>query len=93
MKNKNLAFAIVAAVVVIGFVAYSFSGDQNTTKSESIQESLVNGTATESITKRETTTSDDGSQVIETNTKTTVDPEGLMNKKTMESTTEIENTP
>lgn len=94
MKKNNVTFAIVAVVLVIaGLAIFNFSNDQNKTKSESIQKAVINGTVTENSTTRETITDDDGSQTQQTNTKITVDPEGLMNKKTIEDSTQTQSTP
>lgn len=85
--KKHIALAAVAALT-LGLAACD---DKETTKTETTEQSDVNGTVVETNTTSETTVDEEGNTTREYESKTTVDPEGMMNKETVEETKSEEN--
>lgn len=79
MYKKSLIFSAMAILALS-----TGACDENTTSSETTEKSVVDGTTVESTTSRETTIKDNGDLTEKVQRKTTVDPEGLMNKTTTE---------
>ena len=77
--KKNIALVMVA-VAAMGLSACK----EKVSQTEVVEKSTVNGTTVESKTTTETSVDDEGNRRIEAETKTTVDPEGMMNKETTE---------
>lgn len=84
--KKNFVL-IAMAVLALGLTAC-----KEKAKTETTETSEVGGTTTEATTSTETTVKDDGATTTETKTEKTVDPAGLGNKETTESSTTTEST-
>lgn len=77
--KKNFAL-VMMAVMALGLAACK----EKKTTTETSESSTINGTTTETNTTTETTVDEHGNRTQEVDSKTTVDPQGLMNKETTE---------
>lgn len=77
-------------IMAMAVLALGISGCKDKTKSETTEKSVVNGTTVENKTSTETTVDDNGDTTRDVESKTTVDPEGLMNKRTTEEESHTE---
>ena len=81
LMNKTLALTAIACAAI----GLSACKDETTSKTESKQSAtLSDGTKVESKTETDVTVDEHGNRTGTVETKTTVDPEGLMNKETTE---------
>lgn len=86
MFNKTLVLTAMA----LATVSLSACKDQSSTKTETKESAVMSdGTRVESTTETDIKVDEDGRRSGTVETKTTVDPEGMMNKETTEESREV----
>lgn len=86
MINKTLALTAIA----LAAISLSACKDQNKTQTETKESAVLSdGTRVESTTSTDIEVDEDGHRSGTVDTKTTVDPEGMMNKETTEESHEV----
>ena len=79
----------IMTLTCVGLLTMGLAACDNETQTKTTEKAVINGTTYETTTKTERSV-DDGVVTKEVETTKTIDPEGLMNKKTMTESYETE---
>ncbi len=83
INMKHFIALALVAVLSLGLVACK---EETSSTTETSEVTDANGTVVETESSSQTTVDGEGNETTTTETKTTVDPEGALNKETVEET-------